>query len=475
MRASSSRTAAATPATKPYDRPAKASSSAKSKGKGKATATAPVVDGAANIGAPAQHSQPSRKGKKAWRKNVNVTEVEDALERSRAEERVTGGKIADKKDGDLFTVDTTGDVEVAKKVRTKKPLRSLAILAERSAVPSLASRVAAPKPPKVSVTAAEKARMRRVARRTVDDSTSADVKAVGTATTDAWARAAPQKGLAGGFGDEGVIVHKVKAPITLAKQRAMRFANVRAQDADELPTAGVSYNPAAAAHAALIATALQEEQERLAKEDKEAQEIETLGQVVEGRRANADTEDMVNGMRIGRADGVPLDASDDDDDEAEAEDAFRPKQTKRKTQAQRNKSLRAREAKEAAKHEATRKKMEKHVAAAKAFSKSAEARNKAHAESARQRKAAAEARERAGFTGGEKVGRHRVGKKAVEVQLGEDLAESLRQLKPEGNLFKDRFLSLQRRALLEPRAPVLPKRRTIKTKEYEKHAWKKFK
>lgn len=111
MRASSSRTAAATPATKPYDRPAKASSSAKSKGKGKATATAPVVDGAANIGAPAQHSQPSRKGKKAWRKNVNVTEVEDALERSRAEERVTGGKIADKKDGDLFTVDTTGDVE----------------------------------------------------------------------------------------------------------------------------------------------------------------------------------------------------------------------------------------------------------------------------------------------------------------------------------------------------------------------------
>lgn len=364
---------------------------------------------------------------------------------------------------------------MAKKVRTKKPLRSLAILAERSAVPSLASRVAAPKPPKVSVTAAEKARMRRVARRTVDDSTSADVKAVGTATTDAWARAAPQKGLAGGFGDEGVIVHKVKAPITLAKQRAMRFANVRAQDADELPTAGVSYNPAAEAHAALIATALQEEQERLAKEDKEALEIETLGQVVEGRRANADTEDMVNGMRIGRADGVPLDASDDDDDEAEAEDAFRPKQTKRKTQAQRNKSLRAREAKEAAKHEATRKKMEKHVAAAKAFSKSAEARNKAHAESARQRKAAAEARERAGFTGGEKVGRHRVGKKAVEVQLGEDLAESLRQLKPEGNLFKDRFLSLQRRALLEPRAPVLPKRRTIKTKEYEKHAWKKFK
>jgi nucleolar protein 53 len=29
--------------------------------------------------APQQHSQPSRKGKKAWRKNVDVTEVEEGL------------------------------------------------------------------------------------------------------------------------------------------------------------------------------------------------------------------------------------------------------------------------------------------------------------------------------------------------------------------------------------------------------------
>lgn len=46
-------------------------------------------------------------------------------------------------------------------------------------------------------------------------------------------------------------------------------------------------------------------------------------------------------------------------------------------------------------------------------------------------------------------------KKRVEVQLGEDLAESLRQVRPEGNLFKDRFLALQKRALVEPRVPQL--------------------
>lgn len=30
--------------------------------------------------APQQHSQPSRKGKKAWRKNVDVTDVQKGLE-----------------------------------------------------------------------------------------------------------------------------------------------------------------------------------------------------------------------------------------------------------------------------------------------------------------------------------------------------------------------------------------------------------
>lgn len=43
----------------------------------------------------------------------------------------------------------------------------------------------------------------------------------------------------------------------------------------------------------------------------------------------------------------------------------------------------------------------------------------------------------------------------MDVQLGEELSDSFRGLKPEGNLFKDRFTSLQHRALIEPRKPVL--------------------
>lgn len=35
--------------------------------------------------APQQHKQPSRKGKKAWRKNVDVTDVQEGLEEMREE------------------------------------------------------------------------------------------------------------------------------------------------------------------------------------------------------------------------------------------------------------------------------------------------------------------------------------------------------------------------------------------------------
>lgn len=63
-----------------------------------------------NEGAPAQLAQSSRKGKKAWRKNVDIRDEEEALERKREEERVTGGgRVADKGDSELFTIDTTGD------------------------------------------------------------------------------------------------------------------------------------------------------------------------------------------------------------------------------------------------------------------------------------------------------------------------------------------------------------------------------
>ena len=45
------------------------------------TITMPVIGAkSGSIAGPSQHKQPSRKGRKAWRKNVDVSEVEKGLE-----------------------------------------------------------------------------------------------------------------------------------------------------------------------------------------------------------------------------------------------------------------------------------------------------------------------------------------------------------------------------------------------------------
>ncbi|KAM6932306.1 ribosome biogenesis protein NOP53 isoform 2-T2 [Lycodopsis pacificus] len=59
----------------------------------------------------------------------------------------------------------------------------------------------------------------------------------------------------------------------------------------------------------------------------------------------------------------------------------------------------------------------------------------------------------------------------MEVQLSDELAGSLRQLKPEGSVLKDRFKSLQKRNLIEPRERAKFKRR-LKLKYVEKRAFR---
>ncbi|NWZ59822.1 NOP53 protein, partial [Haliaeetus albicilla] len=60
---------------------------------------------------------------------------------------------------------------------------------------------------------------------------------------------------------------------------------------------------------------------------------------------------------------------------------------------------------------------------------------------------------------------------SLEVQLSDELAESLRTLKPEGSVLRDRFKSLQKRSLIEPRERAKFKRR-YRLKYVEKRAFR---
>ena len=70
----------------------------------------------------------SKKGKKGWRKNVDIEKVEEYLEDKRLEERL-GGAFVERADDDLFTIDKDAEKsdEVPKrkwrKNRQDKPLK----------------------------------------------------------------------------------------------------------------------------------------------------------------------------------------------------------------------------------------------------------------------------------------------------------------------------------------------------------------
>lgn len=230
----------------------------------------------------------------------------------------------------------------------------------------------------------------------------------------------------GTFGEETMVVRKVKAPKTVAEQRAMRRARLGLQM--ELPDDGTSYNPRAESHAALMERAIAEEMELLRREKDTEDRMKELAEVVNSRKAVGRTGEFADGMLVDQLDG------DDGESGSELDPADIPlpkKQTVRKTQAQRNKALKKRAAAEAEERERKQRAIHKQLGASAVYEieKAGKERLEEMNKKDQATKAARKEKERLGLEGGEKIGKWNVPKGRVEVQLGEDLAESLRQLK----------------------------------------------
>ncbi|KAJ7105118.1 ribosome biogenesis protein Nop53/GLTSCR2 [Mycena crocata] len=424
------------------------------------------------LGAPSQHNQPSRKGKKAWRKNVDLQEVEEGQEHLRAEERATGTFLHKQQDDQLFVIDVKGDETTRKSLPRFKTseLTSTKILAQRSAVPAVVSRPTKRKSP---LSSEDKNRLLRISKRprkgpfnSIIDPTelgegsatfelSEAVKSSGA--YDPWAPAEEVEEIKDGL--ETVQPKKIKVPVHGHPRDKIEVPAILE------PHQGTSYNPPADAHQELLIKAGEIEGKRV---EKAAKIAETKAKF---QQAKLDVVEETLGAPPGMtvAEIVP----DEEDDAANTEEIPKKKMPERKTKAQRNKAAKVLAQKRAL-AEKTRKKNE--LAIINSFkllrrntNKTLSAREQAHA----LRRTALQEKLKRGLAG-QKLGKHKVPVEEVDVQLGEDLSESLRALKPEGNLFRDRFTSLQQRALIEPRVPVLPKRRRSRIVEYEKHAWKRF-
>lgn len=83
--------------------------------------------------------QPSKKGKRAWRKNIDITDIEDKLEERRQEVIEEGKPVEELEADELFYIDEEEDEHTVKKMKRDhiKPLRSTEILYQRSKAPGL--------------------------------------------------------------------------------------------------------------------------------------------------------------------------------------------------------------------------------------------------------------------------------------------------------------------------------------------------
>ncbi|KZT26047.1 tumor suppressor protein Gltscr2 [Neolentinus lepideus HHB14362 ss-1] len=430
-----------------------------------------------SVGAPSQLKQGSRKGKKAWRKNVDIEGVEEGLEGLRVEERVTGSALQKKKDEDLFLVDVRGDEQVRKTLPkySKAALTSTKILSQRTAVPAVFSRVSSSASGKRKLTQEEKERLLRMGKRARRGPLNSYIDETETGNGSALLEVGEAAKKSGGYdiwssGKESETEAEVKDGLEHVQKKQVKSAkphplrSVIQIPAISEPHVGSSYNPPAQAYQELLLSATQIEEKRT----KEAEKLKVWQEKVDLAKKFASQEQqegVPSGMSVGDGEAV--------EEEHSEEGIVTKKSSQRKTKKERKKAERLRKEKQALAEKAARKRLLTSVTSVKSLrslvNKSLSASERARAE----RELAIQDKLRKGLVG-QKVGKYKVQECEVDVQLGEDLSESLRGLKPEGNLFRDRFLSLQHRALIEPRQPVLPRRRKTKIKEYEKHAWKRF-
>ncbi|KAJ9148919.1 Ribosome biogenesis protein NOP53 [Pleurostoma richardsiae] len=429
-----------------------------------------------NVNAPQQHSQPSRKGKKAWRKNVDVSEVQKGLEQLN-EEIIKGGVVAEKDSADLFTLDVKGDTTVAKKFPKKKGLKADEIIAARSAVPavSLRKRPASKTTDGILpvkrqrtdyVTHKELQRIRKVA-----DGKHESTVSVIDATYDVWATPAPteSKPLVAN-GEELTFLPKVqpkKTPETLRHEPLSLAANGKPIPAVPKPAGGYSYNPL-----------FEDYEERFREEG--AREVEAERKRLEAAAAEqARLEAAARSAAEAEAAEARADMSEWEEDsawegfESGAEEAnIKVKRPERKTPAERNKAKRRKEAERKAKHEAAMKRREeqanriKEIARAVAERERQSALTKVEMSDGESEGNDTELRRR-------QLGKFRVPEKELELVLPDELQDSLRLLKPEGNLLKDRYRSFLVRGKVEARRKI-PYHKQAKRKATEKWTHKDF-
>lgn len=413
------------------------------------------------IGRPSQTKQPSRKGKRAWRKNIDIEDINENLESIRETERDVGVKDMGSIQSDqLFQVDTAGDEMLkTKKERNSKPMMADEILGRRSAVPALKAQhmKSAQGKSKEGLSGKQiKKLLDRAGKSTARVSNKVEHQGIAKVVSyDLWgddAAASPTDSFIADLKPATSHRSTTTVPSTIGKN-AISLAPDRAPVAAvAVPEEGKSYNPTLEAWQALI----EREYKREAAREEERLALEEKQNKIQLIIANYDDNGELSDSE-----------SDEEDEEEPAEEngtrqeeeetslsVNKPVENKKKLRKQRNKEKRHTE----------RTRLEAELKDLKKTIRDLENIPKLLKEAERQIKEATDAAASGPGTNKKRKApkfskSHKLADTPLELKLSDELSDSLRLLKPEGSLVIDRFRSLQERGLIEPRVPVAKKRK----------------
>jgi nucleolar protein 53 len=371
--------------------------------------------------------------------------------------KVYSGVIVEKDSAELFTLDLAGDAAIPKKyLKGSKPLKADEIIAQRSAIPAVPQRKRAGDKTTDGVLQSKRQRTSYVSHkeltrlRNIADGRQEDPMVELTeANYDPWDA---QKDLEEATQDPRFsFLEKSKkkvAPATLKHRPISLAASGKDIPAVKKPEGGFSYNPVYTDYEERLMTEgekeLAAEQKRLAAAEAERIKLEAAAKSAAEAEVAEAKADLSEWEEDSAWDGF----------ESGTEDVkLSAKRPERKTQAQKNRIKRRKEEERKAKMAADIKKKNEQAALAKKIAKELSEKEKSRSsvvvkdDESSSEGDDLELRRR-------KLGKIALPEKDLELVLPDELQESLRLLKPEGNLLKDRYRSLLVRGKVESRRPI---------------------
>ncbi|XP_068384418.1 LOW QUALITY PROTEIN: ribosome biogenesis protein NOP53 [Eschrichtius robustus] len=442
-----------------------------------------------------------RNKKRGWRRLAQEPlglEVDQFLEDVRLQERTSGGLISEAPDEKLFFVDTGSKNEELNKKRTKgqkkslllkKPLRIDLILENTSKVPAPKD-VLAHQVPNARKLKRKQQLWERLAKQGELPREARRAQARLLSPPAARAKPGPQDTVERPFYDLWVKDNPLDRPLErqdpffleqTKKKGVKRPQHLHTKPSQapavEVTPAGASYNPSFEDHQTLLWAAHEVELRR----QKAAEQLERrLAPPASEQAATQESafQEMCQGLlEESDGEGEPGEGQDEGpeaggDRAAGAEaspTAVRPASAEKKTEQRRRREKAARMLR--VQQAAVRAARLRHQEVFRLRGIKAQVARRL-AELARQRERR-QARRLAEADRPRRLGRLKYQDPDIDVQLSSELSDSLRTLKPEGNILRDRFKSFQRRNMIEPRERAKFKRK-YKVKLVEKRAFREI-